>query len=99
MHTSLAIAIPVLDNGIGELIMGPEAVVTDFALLTDNGLENLPSDFTICSSVASRAILSGTSPFQLLYQNGEPWISFYFKGPSKDSTRHGMLFHVSRLYL
>ena len=42
MHTSLAIAIPVLDNGIGELIMGPEAVVTDFALLTDNGLEKVP---------------------------------------------------------
>ena len=51
-HTSLASAIPVVDNVPGKFIMGPEEVVTDFAVLTmGNNLGNLPKDFTGIESI------------------------------------------------
>ena len=88
-HVSVAIMLSSIDNGKSKSILGPEELVTDFAILTDNTLGKLPDDFTICSSVDSRA------PFQLLYENGKPWISVHFKSVQKDSRYHRMIFFVS----
>ena len=77
--------------------MGPEEVVTDFATMTGgDNLDNLPSDFTICSSMSATAFTSGLSPFQLLYQETKkPWITLYFYGALMDSKFHRMTFFVS----
>ena len=96
VQASLAAAIPVLDNGMGKGIGVTEEKISDFAILTGENLDNLPPDFTICSSVASAAFLSTSSPFQLLYpDHKKPWISIYFYGPQKGSTLHRMMFFVS----
>ena len=96
VQASLAAAIPVLDNGMGKGIGVTEEKISDFAILTGENLDNLPPDFTICSSVASASFLSTFSPFQLLYPDHKmPWISIYFYGPQKGSTLHRMMFFVS----
>ena len=98
VHASLASAIPVIENSMRVSIMGPEAILPDFAVLTANNLNDLPSDFTICSSMASDAFLGSVSPFQL-YQNGKPWISIWFIAAQKDSRHHQVYFYVSfKLY-
>ena len=89
VHVSVAIMLSSIDNGKSKSILGPEELVTDFAILTGNTLGKLSGDFTICSSVDSRA------PFQLLYENGKPWISVHFKSVQKDSRHHRMIFFVS----
>ena len=78
---------PAIDNGMDSHVFGPERVVTDFAVLSSSNTENLPSDFTVCSS----AHLEGRSqgplpPFQLLHENGEPWIGMLFMTNEKNIT-------------
>ena len=100
VHASLATAIPVLDNGMGEKVSGPESVVNDFAVLTGNNLGTLPPDFTICSSIATRAFLGFMAPFQLLYNDGKPWITVRTDLALKHQTKHKIIFYVSfRLHL
>ena len=95
VFAALAKAIPVIDNGVGLLVMFPEEKITDFAVLTGNNLDNLPPDFTICSSVASGAFLGYISPFQLLYQNGKPWITIKVDAALRETTHHQMNIYVS----
>ena len=96
VQASLAISIPVIENGMGENKLGPEVMITDFAVLTLNNPDvNLPSDFTICSSVSSDTFLGFLSPFQLVHQDGTPWISVRIEPAQKDSRRHRMIFFVS----
>ena len=95
VQACLASAIPVLDNGMGEKVSGPEAVVTDFAVLTGNNLGNLPPDLTVCSSIATRAFLGFMAPFQLLYPDGTPWITVRTDLAGKATTRHKIIFYVS----
>ena len=96
VQTYMTTAIPVLDNGMGEKVSGPESVVNDFAVLTGNNLGTLPPDFTICSSIATRAFLGGhIAPFQLLYNDGKPWISVYADVHHKYQTKHKIIFYVS----
>ena len=95
VQASLATAIPVLDNGMGEKVSGPEAVVTDFAVLTGPNLGNLPPDITVCSSIATRAFLGFMAPFQLLYPDGTPWITVRTDLAGKATTRHKIIFYVS----
>ena len=96
VQASLAISIPVIENGMGENKLGPEMMITDFAVLTLNNPDvNLPSDFTICSSVSSDTFLGFLSPFQLVHQDGTPWISVRIEPAQKDSRRHRMIFFVS----
>ena len=65
--SSIAVAMPAIDNGVGEFIFGPEGAVTDFATLSGSNTDNLPSDFTVCSSVTSGGAFTGPiAPFQLL---------------------------------
>ena len=112
VQVSLATAIPVVDNGMGENILGLEATVTDFAVLTgnnqgnnlgnnlDNKLGNLPPEFTICSSIASNAFLGSLSFFQLLYENGEPWVTVKTRfGIEKDATQHRFQTFVSSSFM
>ena len=95
-HATLAIAIPAIENDlVSQYLLGPEAGITDFAVLTDNNLDDLPPNITICSSVASAAFLGSLSPFQLLYQNGDAWISIHFYSAYKESTRHKLNVYVS----
>ena len=42
-------------------------------------LDNLPFQFTICSSATSDALTTYIFFFQLLRQSGNPWISFYME--------------------
>ena len=100
VQVSLATAIPVVDNGMGENILGLEATVTDFAVLTGNNLGNLPPEFTICSSIASNAFLGSLSFFQLLFENGEPWVTVKTRfGIEKDATQHRFQTFVSSSFM
>ena len=92
-QTSLVIAIPAIDNGMGKYKLGK--IMPDFAVLTGNNLDNLPSDFTICSSLDSQAFLGHLSPFLLQHQDGEPWISIKIDPAKKHTTRLSMVFFVS----
>ena len=93
--SSITIAMPAIDNGMGEMVYGPEGVVTDFAVLSASNFDdNLPDEFTICSSVTTGGAWTGViSPFQLLHENGEPWVSLIFGLLNK--THHEMWLHVS----
>ena len=66
-HTSLTSAIPALNGVLGKFVMGPEALVTDFAVFNDDevGDHDLPAEITVCSSVQSAAFTSGLAPFQV----------------------------------
>ena len=94
LQISLATALPAVYSGMGKGAMGAEPLVTDFAVLTGNNLDGLPKDFTVCSSIASVAFLGIHSPFQLIYENGKPWITVYFLAAQKYSTQHRMTFMV-----
>ena len=114
VHSSLAAAIPMLDNGMGEKVSssasyvypsiiiviiiikvsGPESVVNNYAVLSSDNLGTLPEDITICSSIATRAFLGFMSPFQLLYENGKPWITVRTDLALKHSTLHRIIFYV-----
>lgn len=92
----MAVAIPAIENGVGIFVFGPEEVVTDYAVLSDNSLKDLPHDITICSSLAAYAFNGAVSPFQLLYKSGQPWLSIYINGAQQDSTHHRMQFKESQ---
>ena len=95
---SIAVAMPAIDNGMGEYVYGPERVVTDFAVLSGSNFHNLPDDITICSSVTSGGAWTGPiSPFQLLHENGEPWVSLVFLADTKKIT-HQIWLHVSSIF-
>ena len=96
---SIAAAMPALDNGMGEYVYGPESVVTDFAVLSgSSNLDNLPDDITICSSVTTGGAFTGSiSPFQLLHENGEPWISMIFYADTNNLTHHNIWLYVSSM--
>ena len=40
---SLAMSIPVIENGMGENMLGPETMITDFAVLTVDNPVNIDS--------------------------------------------------------
>ena len=95
---SIAVAMPAIDNGMNSHVFGPERVVTDFATLsgTATDTDNLPSDFTICSSVTSGGAFTGPiAPFQLLHENGEPWIGMLYMTNEKNITNQQIWLLVS----
>ena len=93
---SLIKAMPVIDTGVGSHVIGPEAQIRDFAIFTDNSLDNLPEPFTICSSIATKSFIGGLSPFQLLHEDGKPWISVNFEATDKSATFHHITITVSK---
>ena len=84
--SSIAFAIPAIDTGLGVLPPGPEESVKDVAILIEDNLPYLLSNFTICSSISTDAFTTGLSPFLLLRESGEPWITFSIWPPNKGST-------------
>ena len=93
---SIAVAMPAIDNKMGSHVFGPEKVVTDFATLSGSNSDTLPSDFTICSSVTSGGAFTGPiAPFQLLHENGEPWIGMLFMTNEKNITNQQIWLLVS----
>ena len=79
-------SIPAIDTGLGLVPPGPEESVKDFAILSDDLVTDLPSKFTICSSISTDAFTTGLSPFLLTRESGEPWITFAIWPPNKGST-------------
>ena len=93
---SISVAMPAIDNGMGEHIFGPERVVADFAALSGSNIDKLPDSFTVCSSVTTGGAFTGPiSPFQLLHKNGEPWISMIFMTNEKNITNQQIWVLVS----
>ena len=95
------LAIPAIDTGMGSLLAGtpmdgPEGRITDFAILTDDNLGELPESFTICSSTTSKAFAGRLVPFQLLQDNGRPWFTFIIMAPQKTTTKHRIIMMVRR---
>ena len=56
--------------GPGTLVYGSATDVQDFAVLSTDPIADLPSRFTICSSVSTPAVTSALSFFQLLSNSG-----------------------------
>ena len=81
---------------MGEYVYGPERLVTGFATLSGSNIDDLPDDFTICSSTTTGgAYTESLSPFQLLHENGEPWITVLFYTDHINVTHHHFLIFVS----
>ena len=98
------LAIPAIDTGMGSLLAGtpvdqPEGRITDFAVLIDDTLGELPESFTICSSTTSKAFAGRLVPFQLLQNNGRPWFTFIIRAPQKTTTKHRIIMMVCRVKL
>ena len=53
-------------------------LVTNFAVLAGNNLQDLPPDFTICSLTTNKAFMSTIQPLRLLHSDGKSWISVIF---------------------
>ena len=83
-----AFALPAIDTGLGVKIVGKEDGIVDMAVLNEEHLAPLPNEFTICSSISTQAFTTDLFPFQLLHDNGEPWVTFRFWAPGKTSTHH-----------
>ena len=83
---SIALAIPAIDTGLGVVPPGPEESVKDIAVLIEDNLASLPSNFTVCSSISTDAFTTGLSPFLMTRESGEPWITFSIWPPNKAST-------------
>ena len=93
----IVIAIPALDSE-GKYLYVAENMVTDFAVLSGSKSDNLPGEITICSSVTtSGAYTEVLSPFQLLHQNGEPWISLFAYVRANNFTHHQIWLMVSSI--
>ena len=100
----LASTIPTIDTGMGSLLAGtavdgPEAKITDYAVLIEENLGQLPESFTICSSTTSKAFAGRLIPFQLIQDNGRPWFTFIIMAPQKTTTKHRIIIMVRDYYL
>ena len=94
--------IPTIDTGMGSLLAGtamdgPVEKITDFAILIEENLGELPESFTICSSTTSKAFAGRLIPFQLIQDNGRPWFTFIIMAPQKTTTKHRIIIMVRRL--
>ena len=93
--TSLTVAVPTIDTELGPtLITGPKETIKDFAILNQT-LGKLPTNFTLCSSVTTDALTGRLNPFQLLQDNGEPWITFFIFAAQRTATQHRIMIMVS----
>lgn len=63
----------VYDSGLGEPIYDDEKFTTDFATLAVDGVADLPTEFTICSSISTGSFQTPNSLFLLRRDTGEPW--------------------------
>ena len=96
-YVSFGVALRAIDTGTGFPFVNKEASIKNFAVLEQsNNPDNLPQDFTICSSTTTLDFSSYIHPFQLLHSNGKPWISVGFVMPMQKSKKnHRMVFFVS----
>ena len=96
-YFSFGVALQAIDTGTGFPFVNNEALIKNFAVLEQsNNPDDLPPDFTVCSSTTTMAFSSYIHPFQLLHSNGKPWISVGFVMPMQKSKKnHRMVFFVS----
>ena len=95
VQTCLTTAKHAIDTGMGPMFFGREGLITDFAVLTNDNLDDLPDNFTICSSTTAKAFTNGLNPFQLYQENGKPWFTIYFFAAQKTGTHHRVNILVS----
>ena len=95
VQTCLTTAKHAIDTGMGPMFFGREGLITDFAVLTNDNLDDLPDNFTICSSTTAKAFTNGLNPFQLYQENGRPWLTIYFFAAQKTGTHHRVNILVS----
>ena len=71
----------ILDNfEHGEMDYGSEENMIDYALLSLDKKMDLPTSFTICSSVHMNFMTSSIFFYQLYQDDGKPWFSLYIRG-------------------
>ena len=89
LHSSSGLQM--INTGLGLPLSSTEELISDFATLAEDPKADLPTSFTICSSVSTMAFTSALSFFQvqtncllLCYpaSNGStPWQDGKFEGP------------------
>ena len=69
-------AIKILDNfNYGGMAWGAEELIVDYATLASDPTSDLPTTFTICSSIHIKFLVSSQYFFQLYKEDGEPWFN------------------------
>jgi hypothetical protein len=77
LHLCAVSAVQYYTSGVGEPIYDDEVYTTDFATLAEDKISQLPSQFTICSSISTDAFKTPNSLFLLRRETGEPWFNVY----------------------
>ena len=95
VQTCLTTAKHAIDIGTGPMFFGLEGLITDFAVLTNDNLDDLTDNLTICSSTTAKAFTNGLNPFQLYQENGKPWLTIYFFAAQKTGAHHRVNILVS----
>ena len=72
--------------------------IEDFATLSEDSIGNLPSSFTICSSVFFANNINGFTFFQLLSAAGEPWFNMLDDSSTKERY-HSAQTITNRVYI
>ena len=101
LHLNKILAIPAIEVNLRKqpfmVATSKVEMITDFAVLEGGtSLTKLPPSFTICSSISSAAFTSAIGPFQLMRENGQPWITVIIFVPEKDATAHFVTTLVSQ---
>ena len=60
-------------NG-GDMVFGVETLIKDYAVLANDPLSSLPSEFTICSSLFLQYMTANKNFFQLFQKDGSHWL-------------------------
>ena len=77
LHICAVSALRYYTSGVGDPIYDDEVYTTDFATLAVDKIAQLPSQFTICSSISTDAFRTPNSLFLLRRETGEPWFNVY----------------------
>ena len=92
----------IFDNfDYGSYIFGAEDLIVDYALLSIDRKMDLPTSFTICSSLHLNFVAGPMNFYQLYQDDGQPWFTLFLR-PQKDlnrfQDRFSFWFYMSSLY-
>ena len=77
----------IFDNfGDGVYVFGSEEKMADYAILAEDKKMDLPTSFTICSSLHLNFVTSAIFFYQLYQDNGKPWFSLYIGNSRHDQS-------------
>ena len=70
----------IFDNfDYGSFFVSPEPKVVDYAVLALDRKMDLPTSFTICSSVHMNFVIAPIVFYQLYQDDGKPWFNFFIR--------------------